>query len=62
MAVIGYDNSFYSLYAAPPLTSIDTKNETFATLAANMLHDLLEGKEVGSSVILTSGIVIRGST
>jgi LacI family transcriptional regulator len=62
MAVIGYDNSFYSLYAAPPLTSIDTRNETFATLVANMLHDLLEGKEVGSSVILTPGIVIRSST
>jgi LacI family transcriptional regulator len=62
MAVIGYDNSFYSLYAAPPLTSIDTRSETFATLVANMLHDLLEGKEVGSSVILTPGIVVRSST
>jgi LacI family transcriptional regulator len=62
MAVIGYDNSFYSLYADPPLTSIDTRNETFSTLVANMMHDILEDAAVGSSMLLSPEIVIRGST
>ncbi len=62
MAVIGYDNSDYSLYAEPQMTTIDTKNEAFSTLVANMLHDILHNKEVGTSVILTPDIVVRDST
>ncbi len=62
MAVIGNDNSFYSLYSDPPLTSIDTKVETFSTLVANMMHDLMEHAEVETPVLLTSDLAVREST
>ena len=62
MAVIGYTNSFYSLYSDPQLTSIDTKNEMYSTMVANMMHDLLENIPVESSLQLTPDLVVRDST
>lgn len=62
MAVVGYDDSVFSLYAEPQLTSINTKNETFSVLMANMLQDILTNKEVGNSIIVTPELTVRQST
>lgn len=62
IAVVGYDDSLFSLYASPQLTSINTKNETYSVLLANMLRDILSNKEVGNSVFVTPEIVVRQST
>lgn len=61
-AVIGYDNSPYSLCCQPPLTSIDTQAKTIARVIANLVNDIFNHKEVGSHVIIKSALVIRGST
>ncbi|GHU29262.1 catabolite control protein A [Betaproteobacteria bacterium] len=62
MAIIGYDQSDYSLLARPQLTSIDIKIPIFSSIVANTLHDILLGKEVGTAINLSPELVIRHST
>jgi LacI family transcriptional regulator len=62
MAVIGYDQSDYSILARPQLTSIDIKITTFSSIIANTLHDILLGKEVGTAINLSPELIVRHST
>jgi LacI family transcriptional regulator len=62
MAIIGYDQSNHSLIARPQLTSIDIKIATFSSIIANTLHDILLGKEVGTTINLSPDLIVRQST
>ncbi len=62
VAVVGYDNSSFSQCADPGLTTVDTRNETFSTIVANTLHDLLLQKAVGTSITVRPELVVREST
>ncbi len=61
-AVIGYDNSPYSLCSQPPLTTIDTKAKTIARVIANQVNDIFNDRDVGSRVIIKPTLVVRSST
>jgi LacI family transcriptional regulator len=62
MAIIGYDQSDYSLFARPQLTSIDIKIATFSSIVANTLYDILQGKEIGTTINLSPELIVRRST
>ena len=62
IAIIGYDQSDYSLFARPQLTSIDIKIDSFSSIIANALHDILQGKEVGTPIYLSPELIVRHST
>lgn len=62
MAIIGYDQSDYSLFARPQLTSIDIKIHSFSSIVANTLYDTLQGKEVGTAINLSPELIVRNST
>lgn len=61
-AVIGYDNSAYSLCCQPPLTTIDTQPRSIARVIANQVNDIFHHRDVGNSVIIRPSLVIRSST
>jgi LacI family transcriptional regulator len=62
MAIIGYDQSDYSILARPQLTSINIKIASFSSIVANTLHDILLGKEVGTTINLSPDLIVRQST
>lgn len=62
MAIIGYDQSDYCVLARPQLTTIDIKIANFSSLVANALHDILQGKEVGTTITLSPSLIVRQST
>ena len=51
LAVVSFDNSYYSKICPVPITSLWHKNKTMGTEAAGKLLDLLRGKDAGSSVL-----------
>jgi LacI family transcriptional regulator len=62
IAIIGHDNSVFSHCAMPKLTTVDTKVEAIAEVMANTLIDLFQGKQVGQSIILRPGLILRDSS
>lgn len=62
LAIIGHDNSIFSLGSRPQLTTVDTKIEAMSTVVANTLHDIFLKKEVGNSIILRPELIVRQST
>ncbi|WP_378954539.1 LacI family DNA-binding transcriptional regulator [Pelosinus sp. sgz500959] len=62
VAVTGFDNSIFAKCCEPELTSVDNKVETVASLSAKMLHDLIEKKEVSSTIMIRPDLIIRKST
>ncbi len=61
VAVIGYNNSQVSLCTAPELSTVDNKVEEMAAGAVQILYDVLRGKDVPPSMMVTPELVIRGS-
>ncbi len=61
ISVIGYDDIPAAASFAPPLTTIDNQAPLLGQMAANLLFDLLDGKNVESGVIPTQ-LVMRAST
>ena len=61
-AIIGHDNSIYSLCSLPKLTSVDTKIAAISEVMANTLHGIFQKKQVGNSIILRPELVVRDST
>lgn len=62
VAIIGYDETDCSLFARPQLTSVDIKVHSFSSIVANTLHDILLGKEVGTSIKFAPELMVRQST
>lgn len=62
VAIVGYDNSAYCLCSYPQLTSVDTKSGILATVLGNTLHDLMNHRDVGSTISIRPELVVRDST
>ena len=60
-AVIGYNNSQVCLCTDPELSTVENKVEEMAQGAVQILHDVLEGKDVPHKMTVTPELVIRGS-
>lgn len=62
VAVTGFDNSILAQCCEPELTSVDNKVETVSSLSVKLLADLIEGKDVSSSIMIRPDLIIRQST
>lgn len=62
IALIGHDNSVFSVCSYPQLTTIDTKIEVISDIMASTLHDIFMKKHVGQSISVRPDLVIRDST
>ena len=60
--VFGHNNSNIALCTSPELSSIDSKVETIAVLAARTLFQVLNNKEASTKTVVLPELVIRGST
>ena len=62
IAIIGHDNSVFSLCSQPKLTTVDTKVEIIANIVANTLHDIFQKRPTGQSTIVRPELIVREST
>lgn len=63
IAVVGYDDIEYARLHSPPLTTVRQQRERQAELAANMLLDQIEGRQLSQKhVILPTELIVRRST
>jgi LacI family transcriptional regulator len=62
IAIIAYDQSDHCLFGRPQLTSIDIKIAAFSSIVANTLYDILQGKDIGTTINLSPELVVRHST
>ena len=62
IGIVGYDNSRFATISYPHLTTIDTKVEKIALMAANTLHNILTDRPAAEISIVKPELVIREST
>jgi len=62
VVVFGHNNSNVSLCTNPELSSIDSKVETIAVLAARTLFRVLNNKEASTKTVIVPELVVRGSS
>ncbi|WP_130837819.1 LacI family DNA-binding transcriptional regulator [Lachnoclostridium sp. Marseille-P6806] len=62
MAVLSFDNTFLTETALPQLTSVGYDYEVFGRALADTAIDLVEGREVPASRVISSGLYARAST
>lgn len=60
--LIAFDNSVYSTYASPSITSMDRNSKEIAEKACNLLLDKIEGKEVPLETTIPVSLVKKDST
>lgn len=60
--VISYNNSVLSLATTPHLSSVDNKLHQIGTKAAELLDDVIHGKDVARKVVYAPSLVLRAST
>jgi len=61
VAVVGFDDLYLSQYLTPPLTTVRAPIETAGYRAAELLFQLLKDKQVESSLLLPTELVLRRS-
>lgn len=62
VAVFGHNNSNIALCTNPELSSVDSKVETIAVLAARILFQVLNNKETSAKTVIIPDLVIRASS
>ena len=65
VSVVGFDDLGMSAYMLPPLTTMRQPREALGRLAAEALIDLIEGlpgRRVPGQFVLSSELIVRGST
>ena len=62
VAVIGYDDIFFSAYCVPSLTTVHIPKYELGKRAAQMLFDRLDNKAEDSKTVFTPRLVVRDST
>ncbi|MDL2324920.1 LacI family transcriptional regulator [Ruminococcaceae bacterium OttesenSCG-928-A16] len=62
IAVIGYNNSEYSVICTPELTTVDNKVEMSALFSVQLLESLIEKDESFSSMSIQPELVVRQSS
>jgi DNA-binding LacI/PurR family transcriptional regulator len=61
ISIVGYDDISFAQYVDPPLTTIRQPKDEMGQLAARMLLDLVDGKQV-ENIVLSGELVVRRST
>lgn len=62
VALVGYDNIYFSKYLSPPLTTVEQPKYEMGVAAVKMLVNIIEKKSVSNTaVIIDPKLVIRGS-
>ena len=62
LSVVGLDDLYLSSYTDPPLTTVQQPKQEMGRLAAQMLLELLSGKNPDSRITITGKLVVREST
>ena len=62
IAITGFNNSNYSRFMVPTLTTVDNKYEMLSIFTTQLLIGLLEGKDVNSDLTIKPTLVVRQST
>lgn len=62
VAIVGYDNTRISLLSNPQITSLDTKVEVLASMAASTLHSVFLQNSVSQSITIAPELIVREST
>lgn len=62
MSVVGYDDILISSYISPKLTTVRQDKYGLGYEAAQLLIDMLEGREVRHKVVLENELIVREST
>jgi len=62
VSVVGLDDLYLSSYTDPPLTTVQQPKQEMGRLAAQILLELIAGKNLDSRVTLTGKLVVRNST
>lgn len=62
VAVTGCNNSPDSMICEPELTTLDNKPELLGGLCAQLLEELIDGKESATDVAIQPDLVVRGTT
>ncbi|AGK96533.1 LacI family DNA-binding transcriptional regulator [Clostridium pasteurianum] len=62
VAVTGFNNSIFTECCYPELTSVDNKVEITSSLSVKLLNDVIENRNVSSSIMIRPDLVIRKST
>ena len=61
IAVVGFDDSLFANTLLPPLTTVRAPTEQVGIQAVRMLVRIIQGKEVGSPLVLPTELTIRQS-
>jgi DNA-binding LacI/PurR family transcriptional regulator len=61
VSVIGFDDLKLAAFLTPPLTTVKAPTELVGRLAAQQLFDIIAGKDVETTTVLPTEIVIRRS-
>ena len=62
VSVVGADDIPFASLCHPPLTTVQIPRERLGTLACDILHSMLQGKEPGFEKVLDTALVVREST
>ncbi|WP_215701741.1 LacI family DNA-binding transcriptional regulator [Clostridium sp. MCC353] len=62
MAVTGFNNSFFSKYTSPTITTVDNHFEMMGIMTTQLLIGLLEGRDVNTDLYIKPNLVVREST
>lgn len=62
ISIIGYDDISIASYCTPQLTTIRQEKYELGYQAAQLLIDMLEGRQVKHKVVLPTELIVRGST
>jgi DNA-binding LacI/PurR family transcriptional regulator len=62
VSVMGFDNILFSQYSDPLLTTLKQPKKVMGNVAANLLLDIIEGKEIKEkNIIIPTTIIVRES-
>lgn len=62
VAVVGFDDNYFSVAAAPPLTTVHQPAVELGSMMAQVLVGLIEGRPVERVTILPTELIVRGSS
>ncbi|WP_372661077.1 LacI family DNA-binding transcriptional regulator [Cohnella sp.] len=62
MSIVGYDDILIASYSSPNLTTVRQEKYELGYQSAQLLIDMLEGRQVRHKVVLSNELIIRNST
>jgi LacI family transcriptional regulator len=62
VAITGFNNSIFSKYMTPALTTVDNHFETLSVIATQLLIGLIEGRNMNTDLYIKPNLIVRQST